>query len=156
MEKQKRPLTSRDLWSLRFTGDPELSPSGKELVWVETWVNAEKNQYESAIYISRRDESGKFGPPSRLTYGKKQNGDGAREGSPRFSPDGSMLAFTSNRSGKNQLWILNMKEGGEARQLTNLEDGLSQFTWSPDSKRIAFCSREPKPKKETKPGEIDT
>ncbi len=156
MEKQKRPLTSRDLWSLRFTGDPEVSPSGKELVWVETWINVEKNHYESAICISRRDESGKFGSPSRLTYGKKPNGDGAMDRSPRFSPDGSLLAFTSNRSGKTQLWLLNMKEGGEARRLTNLEDGLSQFTWSPDSKRIAFCSREPKPKKETKPGEIDT
>lgn len=156
MKKHKRPVTSRDLWSLRFTGDPELSPSGRELVWVETWINAKKNHYESAIYISRRDKAGVFGTPTRLTYGKRPEGDGAMDRSPRFSPDGSLLAFTSNRSGKTQLWLLDMKEGGEARQLTNLEDGLSQFAWSPDGKRIAFCSREPKPKKETKPGDIDT
>ncbi|MGI6632532.1 MAG: S9 family peptidase [Bacillota bacterium] len=156
MEEQKRPVTSRDLWSLRFTGDPELSPSGNELVWVETWINAQKNRYESALFISRRDAKGVFSPPSRLTYGRRSDGDGAMDRSPRFSPDGSLLAFTSNRSGRGQIWLLDMKEGGEARQLTTLEDGVSQITWSPDGKRIAFCSREPKPKRENPPDGFET
>ena len=59
MATDKRPVASRDLWSLRFVGDPNLSPSGDELVWVESWTNAKKNHYESAIYISRR-EGGKL------------------------------------------------------------------------------------------------
>jgi len=153
---QKRPVTSRDLWSLRFVGDPNLSPSGNELVWVETWTNAKKNHYESAIYISRRGEDGTFGPPSRLTYGKRPDGDGAMDRSPRFSPDGSTLAFMSNRSGKNQIWLLPLHEGGEARELTKGEDSPSQMTWAPDSKSIAFVMREPKPKEEKKDDEIRT
>lgn len=156
MATQKRPVTSRDLWSLRFVGEPCLSPSGNELVWVESWTNAKKNHYESAIYISRRGSDGTFGPPSRLTYGKRPDGDGAMDRSPRFSPDGSTLAFMSNRSGKNQIWLLPLHEGGEARELTKGEDSPSQMTWSPCGKSIAFVMREPKPKEEKKDDEIRT
>lgn len=156
MSEDKRPVTSRDLWSLRFTGDPELSPSGNELVWVETWINAKKNRYESALYVSRRDPKGRFGTPARLTFGQRSDGDGAMDRSPRLSPDGSLLAFTSNRSGKSQIWILNIKDGGEARELTKVEDGISQMEWAPDGKRLAFCSREPKPKEEAPPDGIET
>lgn len=148
-------LTSRDLWSLTFVGDPDVSPTGKEVVWVETTTNAKKNHYESSIHISRKSGES-FGPPTRLTYGKRPDGDGALDRSPRFSPQGSQLAFVSNRSGKNQIWLLDMAEGGEARQLTNWEDGVSQIQWSPDGRYIAFVSKDPKPKTELKEGEIDT
>ena len=72
MTAEKRPVTSRDLWSLRFVGDPELSASGNELVWVETWIDAKKNHYESAVYIARRGEDGSFGAPARLTRKESQ------------------------------------------------------------------------------------
>jgi len=153
---EKRPVTSRDLWSLRFVGDPELSPSAKDLVWVETWIDAKKNHYESAVYIARRGEDGSFGTPARLTYGKRQDGDGAMDRTPRFSPDGTLLAFTSNRSGKNQIWVLNVKEGGEARELTKGDESPSQTEWSPNGKYLAFVAREPKPKEEKKDDEIRT
>ena len=100
-------MTSRDLWSLTFVGDPDVSPTGKEVVWVETTTNAKKNHYESSIHISRKSGES-FGPPTRLTYGKRPDGDGALDRSPRFSPQGSQLAFVSNRSGKNQIWLLDM------------------------------------------------
>lgn len=155
MATDKRPVASRDLWSLRFVGDPNLSPSGNELVWVESWTNARKNHYESAIYISRR-EAGKFGAPVRLTFGKRPDGDCALDRAPRFSPDGSTLAFMSNRSGKNQIWLLPLHEGGEARELTKGDDGPSQMTWAPSGKSIAFVAKEPKPKDNIKDDEIRT
>lgn len=153
---EKRPVTSRDLWSLRFVGDTDLSSTGNELVWVETWINARKNHYESAIYMARRRQDGAFGAPNRLTYGRRPDGDGAMDRSPRISPDGALLAFTSNRSGKNHIWVLNLKEGGEARELTRGDDGASQITWAPDSRHLAFVAREPKPKQEKSDDEIRT
>ncbi len=148
-------LTSRDLWSLKFVGDPDVSSKAREIVWVETATNAKKNHYESSIWISRK--KGKhFGTPARLTYGKRPDGDGALDRSPRFSPSGSNLAFISNRSGKNQLWVLDMMKGGDARPLTDWDDGISEITWSPCGEYLAFVSKEPKPKAEQKSGEIDT
>ncbi len=56
---------------------------------------------------------------------------------PRFSPDGKRLAFTSDRGGGDNIWIMNV-DGSDKRQVTK-EDFrlLNQPTWSPDGQFIA-------------------
>ncbi len=156
MPAGKRMLESRDLWSLRFVGEPELSPKADRLVFVVTLVNAKKNCYESSLYLSQANASGAFGPLRRLTYGRRSGGNGASDRCPQFSPDGTRLAFLSNRSGKPQLWLLDLERGGEARQVTQVQDGVSQITWSPDSRYVAFVSKEPKPSDTATRGEMRT
>ena len=58
------------------------------------------------------------------------------ESFPRFSPDGQHLAFTTGRSGENQVWILRLR-GGEAEQVTHAKTGVSTYRWSPDGTLIA-------------------
>ncbi len=154
MENSKTPVSFEDLWRFKFVGDPDISTDGNKIAWVQTNINADKNAYESSIWMSRRikcEADSVFERPRRITYGMKSSDLGAREGSPRFSPDGRRMAFTSNRSGQNQIWILDLEQGGEARQLTQGEEGKSGITWSPDGKFIAFVSREPKEKGEEDP-----
>ncbi len=58
----------------------------------------------------------------------------------KWSPDGKMLAFTSQRSGEPKIWLV-PAEGGDA---TTLETGLSgdhHISWAPDGKRITFDAR---------------
>ncbi len=143
-KESKRPLGARDLWSFTFVGEPELSKDGRRLVWVQTTINAEENRYESALYLASKNR-GTFQNERRLTYGRRTDGKGATDRSPRFSPDSSRLAFISNRSGSAQLWLLDMANGGEARQVTDLADGVSQIAWSPDNRHIVYISKEPKP-----------
>src|SRR5439155_19321040 len=69
------------------------------------------------------------------------------ESSPRFSPDGKYLSFTSSRPGKtkgNQVWLLD-RSGGEAFQLTEITGRLQGYEWSPDSKRLALVIGDPDP-----------
>ena len=69
------------------------------------------------------------------------------ESSPRWSPDGKYLSFTSSRPGKargNQVWLLD-RNGGEAFQLTDLKGRLQGYEWSPDSKRLALVVGDPDP-----------
>ncbi|MCP2521160.1 S9 family peptidase, partial [SCandidatus Aminicenantes bacterium Aminicenantia_JdfR_composite] len=61
---------------------------------------------------------------------------------PRWSPDGSKIAFLSDRDGKTQIWIIN-PFGGEAEKLTNSKTGVKSFKWFPDSKKIAYLATEP-------------
>src|SRR5205085_4958312 len=58
---------------------------------------------------------------------------------PRWSPDGKQILFESDRSGDNQLWVIDIG-GGEARQLTTLASEAGTGIWSPDGKSIAFVS----------------
>ncbi len=71
------------------------------------------------------------GTPTRISEGL------AWEVHPRFSPDGSRIAFTSDRGGGDNIWIMNA-DGSDARQLTDETFRLlNQPTWSPDGRFIA-------------------
>jgi imidazolonepropionase-like amidohydrolase/Tol biopolymer transport system component len=70
------------------------------------------------------------GTPTRIAEGL------AWEVQPRFSPDGQRIAFTSDRGGGDNIWIMNA-DGSDKRQLTK-EDFrlLNQASWSPDGNYI--------------------
>lgn len=71
------------------------------------------------------------GPATRIAQGM------AWEVHPRFSPDGKRIAFTSDRGGGNNIWIMNA-DGSDKRQLTKESFRLlNQPTWSPDGRFIA-------------------
>lgn len=128
MMEKKRYVTAEDLLQLKSVADPVLATNGVDLVYVETTISEEKNEYVSNICYINVEEKSK---PKQWTFGEHQNH------SPRWSPDGEKVALVSNRSGKNQIYVMN-KSGGEARQLTNCSNGVSNPVWSPDGSRIAF------------------
>ncbi|MBD2842887.1 amidohydrolase family protein [Erythrobacter rubeus] len=71
------------------------------------------------------------GTPTRIAEGL------AWEVHPRFSPDGSRIAFTSDRGGGDNIWVMN-RDGSDKRQVTKEEFRLlNQPTWSPDGRFIA-------------------
>jgi len=85
-------------------------------------------KYKTQIYLAR---DGKVAP---FTSGPKN------DTSPRWSPDGSKVAFLSERNeDKTQIFLISL-DGGEARQLTFRKDGVGEPVWSPDGKRIAFSA----------------
>src|SRR4029453_1525163 len=63
-----------------------------------------------------------------------------------WSPDGKYLAFLSSRQGakKAQIWMMN-RAGGEAVKLTHVKGGISDYAWSPDSKRFILVVQDPDP-----------
>ncbi|MCZ8170145.1 MAG: amidohydrolase, partial [Brevundimonas sp.] len=70
------------------------------------------------------------GTPTRIAEGLPY------ETQPRFSPDGKRIAFTSDRGGGDNIWIMN-RDGSDKRQLTNESFRLmNQPSWSPDGKYI--------------------
>jgi dipeptidyl aminopeptidase/acylaminoacyl peptidase len=60
-----------------------------------------------------------------------------RDSQPRWSPDGKQLAFVSNRSGWQELYLLDVA-WGETRQLTSVGANLHDFAWSPEGDQIAL------------------
>ncbi|WP_409301065.1 prolyl oligopeptidase family serine peptidase [Peribacillus sp. SCS-155] len=122
-------ILAEDLFKLKSVTDPQLSPDGKMAVFVQTEIDEKTEKYYSNLYVY--DFSAKT--LKQWTYGQH------RHSSPRWSPDGQFLAFLSNRSGKNQLYIMSVL-GGEAKQLTDLENGATKPIWSPGSDKILSSS----------------
>jgi dipeptidyl aminopeptidase/acylaminoacyl peptidase len=122
-----------DVYALTGAADPRLHPDGSRVAFVVWSIDEQESDYRSAIWIAAVDGSE---PSRRLTAGDK------RDISPRWSPDGSRLAFLSARGDKSpsQLYVLPL-DGGEAARLTELDEDVSGIAWSPDGTRIAFASR---------------
>ena len=66
--------------------------------------------------------------------------DVATDLDPVFSPDGRRIAFSSNRSGSFDIWIMNAYDGKRRMQLTSMGSDERSPKWSPDGKRIAFLA----------------
>jgi len=74
---------------------------------------------------------------------KALTNDAYLDADPAWSPDGSQLAFTSDRQGNMDLWVRDLATGQD-RRLVDLPDDVNFPTWSPDGKRIAFYQGDPR------------
>jgi dipeptidyl aminopeptidase/acylaminoacyl peptidase len=123
-----------DLLALRIAADPQISPDGSLIAFTIQQCNAQTNTTSSTIWLVRA-KAAKGDIPWQITNGGEEEHQGRHDLSPRWSPDGSTLAFLSDRSGSLQIHLLPM-QGGEARQLTNLKHGITEYSWRPDGKAL--------------------
>ena len=69
---------------------------------------------------------------------------------PRWSSDGRYLAFLRNGGDGTQVFTLD-RRGGEGVQLTNVEQGVEAYEWSPDGTRLVLVVRDPAPSEDEAP-----
>ncbi len=121
-------VTVDDLLALHIAGDPQLSPDGSLIAFTVHQCNAETNITSSATWLVE-SKAGKTQAPRQLTSAEPGK---HHDVAPRWSPDGQFLAFLSDRSGSMQLYLLPL-QGGEARQVSDLSQGITEYSWRPDS-----------------------
>ncbi|MEQ9096091.1 MAG: DPP IV N-terminal domain-containing protein [Phycisphaerales bacterium] len=102
--------------------DPDVSPDGRYITFAST-----QHSLTSDIFIKPVDSR----VITRLT---KSEGNDVM---PKFSPDGTRVAFSSNRSGNWDLFVM-PTTGGKAVQITTESSHELHPTWSPDGKYLAF------------------
>ncbi|HLW99022.1 MAG TPA: S9 family peptidase [Candidatus Acidoferrales bacterium] len=136
-QQTRRSINLDDAARMRDVRDPQCSPDGKSIAYVVGTTDAKADKRNAHIWMIGADGSHDV----QLTESQDS------EGSPRFSPDGRYISFTSSRPGKtkgNQVWLLD-RQGGEAVQLTDEKGRLQSYEWSPDSKRLALVIGDPDP-----------
>ena len=135
----KRALALSDMYRVRSVGNLQLSPDGDWVLYSVSQLDSVRDRSDSDLYITRWDGSKTL----RLTYSPEG------EGSPRFSPDGRYISYTSSRgvtpsTRGAQVFLLD-RSGGEAQKLTDVNGGVSTYEWSPDSKRLILSVQDPDP-----------
>lgn len=128
----KKAFCSNDLIKMKWIGNPILSPDGKSLLYELTEVNEEENDYSTNIYFF----DGKDHIPFSSNCGKEV----IKNKSAKFSPDGTKIAFISNRTDNNQLWLYAFK--GEPIKITDAPKGVLSYTFSSDSNYIYYLAKE--------------
>jgi dipeptidyl aminopeptidase/acylaminoacyl peptidase len=130
-----------DIGSLIWVTSPALAPDGATVAFVVSRVDDADNSYRSQIWLAACDGSS---PPRPFTSGEH------KDANPAWSPDGSLLAFTSTRGEgakggdkepKATMHVAPVSTGGEVVRLAALAEGAGDLQWSPDGRMIAFTSR---------------
>ena len=122
----------KEVLSVSAIGSVVSSPDGSAVVYEVHSADWEENRYDTELWLASPDAE-----PFQLTRTREE---GSHD--PAFSPDGKWVAFLADRGDGTQIHLLPVK-GGEARQLTVVEDGVGSFAWSPDGKAMAVAHTEP-------------
>jgi len=148
-----RPMTFLDAQNMRQTSGFDLSPDGKSMLYALSVPDWNQARRQTDLYMVATDH----GVPStrQLTFTRDKN-----ETSPKWSRDGSFIAFLSDRDAptgtgaaaggrggapaaggtvRNQLYVMRL-DGGEAKRVTDGREGVSNFQFPKDGKQIVYTS----------------
>lgn len=123
-----------DLRNIVSLGDPQISPDGKDIAVIVSTPDWATNKARKEIELVAAATG------ARRTFVSHRDS----LSSPRWSPDGTRLAFLAKDplSKQTQVFVL-PRNGGNARRATDNKQGVDDYSWSPDGKSIAFVAQDP-------------
>ncbi|MBN1927859.1 MAG: S9 family peptidase [Prolixibacteraceae bacterium] len=120
-------LTPEVLWMFGRIGGETVSPDKKSVLYGVTYYSVEDDKGYKDLFICNLESM----ENQRITDTAEN------EGSATWRPDGRKIGFLSKKSGKTQLWEMN-PDGSDTKQITFIEEGISDFKYSPDGSKIVF------------------
>ena len=138
--RKKRAIQAEDLYDFQLISSPRISPDGNHVVYVVQRVEKKSEKKYTNLWVA---SAGAQTPATahQFTYGDQNDSQ------PRWSPDGSQIAFLSNRQNSKkpaQLFLIPI-DGGEARPLSEIKGSIEEFAWSPDGKHLICAVRKSDP-----------
>ena len=134
MAKRKlRMITAEDLYQINTVSEVRISPDGKNVVYTVQRVDRKTEKKYTNLWVAPTGN----GQPHQFTTGDQH------DGSARWSPEGSKIAFLSDRGDKEkpaQIYLIPFT-GGEASRLTQIDGEISDLSWSPDGKKLLCTVR---------------
>ncbi len=122
-------LTAEDVFNLELATSPHISPDGRRIVYARQFADIMADRRRSNLWIINTDGS----EHRPLTTGNFS------DSSPRWSPDGTQIAYLSDRDGTTQIYRMWL-DTGQTAKLTSLENAPGGIAWSPDGKRVSFVA----------------
>lgn len=132
-------LLGSDLYRMNWVLDPVMTSDATRVAYVLKFVHPDSpgDSYRYELRLLTTDTEASAGDLGRSLL----PGFDATIRAPQWSPDDSRLAFLSNKSGSNQIWILDVASGDVARA-TDRPYGIASYEWSPDGQHFVMVSAE--------------
>ena len=118
-----------DVFDLEYISNPQISPSGDRVLYQRNFNDIMTDESFSNIWLI--DYDGKNNRP--ITTGN------FKDNSPKWSNQGDKFLFKSNREGKSQIFLFDLKNNS-IQKLTNFQYSIESTQWSPDDNYILFSS----------------
>ena len=132
----KQPLQLEDVFDLEFAGDPQISPDGRQVIYIRNSMDIMKDRVRGRLWTV--DADGKNHRPLL--------DDAVAASQARWSPDGKRLAYVVSKDDITQLMI-RWSDTGQTARVAQLSSGPGGLAWSPDGRQLAFSMFVPeKPK----------
>ena len=123
-----RTFDAHDLFGLEVADDPRISRDGRRIAYVRRSGDIMTDRMRSAIWLIDT-ASGEQAP---LVAGPGSHF------SPRWSPDGSRIAYISTAEGGAAQLYVRWLDSGESVRITGLPNAPSSIAWSPDGRQLAY------------------
>lgn len=129
-EAKRNYFLNTDIFELEIATDPQISPDGALIAYVRRSMDIMTDRPRSNIWLL--DSRG--GEHRPLLSGTDSFS------SPRWSPDGTRLAYVSDAAGRGPELYVRWMESGDSALISNLPSPPSSLTWSPDGTQIAYSA----------------
>jgi dipeptidyl aminopeptidase/acylaminoacyl peptidase len=121
-----RSFTGSDLFGLSIAADPQISPDGRAIVYVRRTGDVMTDRLQSSLWL--------------IDVASGRQTPFATQGSnPRWSPDGTRIAYSASDGDHSQLfvrWIV----GGASARVTSFPGDPQALAWSPDGTKLAYIA----------------
>jgi len=124
---EQSPFANEDVFDIEYASDVQISPDAATVAYVRYSMSIMRDRREGRLWLVNTDGS----KHRKLTSADQS------ESSPRWSPDGTRIAFVSGSAEGSEIYVYWVETGQFAR-LTQLERSPGGIAWSPDGSRIAF------------------
>ena len=131
-EAKKPSLKPLDVFDLSWIADPEISPDGKHIAYVRRHFDIKSDTARDTVWLM--DADGKHQRPlSSAEFSTR----------PRWSPDGSRIAFISRDADNSAQLFMYWVDSGVSAAITRFTESPSPVNFSPDGKWLAFTMSVP-------------